>query len=329
MFAFINKTDRIAYNTNIGIVTPEAIETERRKRNTTESPTTMTLFRYPDDFNVSLPQQPKQRVILPPNVKTVYSIIKAATGSIGGNADGGAIYGETTAFSLQNIINLMKAHANFTSDSRFIDIGSGLGKPNLHVAQDPGVRFSYGIEVNRIRWLLSLNNLQRVLQYRIHQSTSSVINKANLLGFNCFFSYGDISMAATFNPFTHVYMFDIGFPPNLMTHLSTVFNRSCSSYLICYHPPAIMIVRYKFDIILLCQQNTTMHGSGENHTGYIYRRTIIMNNPSSDFPIDPIFMESWNIVNSGLHTINDIVCRTLALEVNAPRAKRRKYYVSD
>jgi hypothetical protein len=99
----------------------------------------MTLFRYPDDFNVSLPQQPKQRVILPPNVKMVYSIIKAATGSIGGNADGGAIYGETTAFSLQNIINLMKAHTNFTSDSRFIDLGSGLGKPNLHVAQDPGV----------------------------------------------------------------------------------------------------------------------------------------------------------------------------------------------
>ena len=323
LFAFIDKTDKKTYNTNIRIITPEAIQTERRKRNTTESPTTMTLFRNPDDFNVSLPRQPKQRVLLPPNVKTVYSIIRSATGSIGGNADGGAIYGETTAFSLQNIINLMKAHANFTSDSRFIDVGSGLGKPNLHVAQDPGVRFSCGIEVNRIRWMLSLNNLLNVLQYRIHQSTSGIINEANLLGFNCFFSYGDISMAETFNPFTHVYMFDIGFPPNLMTHLSTVFNRSCSSYLICYHPPAIMIVRYKFDIILMCQQNTTMHGSGENHTGYIYRRTIIMNNPSSDFPIDPIFMESWNIVNSGLHTINDVVCRTIALEVNAPRAKRR------
>ena len=323
LFAFINKTDRIAYNTNIGIVTPEAIETERRKRNTTESSTTMTLFRNPDDFNVSLPRQPKQRVLLPPNVKTVYSIIRSATGSIGGNADGGAIYGETTAFSLQNIINLMKAHANFTSDSRFIDVGSGLGKPNLHVAQDPGVRFSCGIEVNRIRWMLSLNNLLNVLQYRIHQSTSSVINEANLLGFNCFFSYGDISMAETFNPFTHVYMFDIGFPPNLMTHLSTVFNRSCSSYLICYHPPAIMIVRYKFDIILLCQQNTTMHGSGENHTGYIYARAIKTENPSPDILCDPMFIDSWNIVRNGIHTIDDFVCRNLTLEVNAPRSKRR------
>jgi len=274
----------------------------------------MTLFRNPDDFNVSLPRQPKQRVLLPPNVKTVYSIIRAATGSIGGNADGGAIYGETTAFSLQNIINLMKAHTNFTSDSSFIDVGSGLGKPNLHVAQDPGVRFSYGIEVNRIRWLLSLNNLQRVLQYRIHQSTSGVMDEADLLGFNCFFSYGDISMATTFNPFTHVYMFDIGFPPGLMIHLSTVFNRSCSSYLICYHPPVIMINRYKFDIVLLCQKNTTMHGSGENHTGYIYERAI---------KCDPMFIDSWNIIKNGIHTINDFVCRNLTLEVSAPRSKRR------
>lgn len=84
-------------------------------------------------------QQPKQRLSLLPNVKKVYSIIHASTGSIGGNADGGAIYGETTAFSLQNMINLMKVHTGFDSSSCFIDIGSGLGKPNLHVAQDPGV----------------------------------------------------------------------------------------------------------------------------------------------------------------------------------------------
>ena len=61
---------------------------------------------------------------------------------------GGAIYGEMTAFSLQKIIDLMKAHTNFTAASRFIDIGSRLGKPNIHVAQDPGVQqFSFSIEI--------------------------------------------------------------------------------------------------------------------------------------------------------------------------------------
>lgn len=36
--------------------------------------------------------------------------------------------------------------------SRFIDIGSGLGKPSLHVAQDVKCRISIGIEEQELRW---------------------------------------------------------------------------------------------------------------------------------------------------------------------------------
>ena len=50
---------------------------------------------------------------------------------------------------MQKMVNLMKINTEFSADSRFIDIGCGLGKPNLYVAQDPGVSFSYGIEVER------------------------------------------------------------------------------------------------------------------------------------------------------------------------------------
>jgi hypothetical protein len=38
------------------------------------------------------------------------------------------------------------------------------GKPSLHVVQDPGFEFSYGIEVVPNRWMLSLVNLNKVLQ---------------------------------------------------------------------------------------------------------------------------------------------------------------------
>lgn len=34
----------------------------------------------------------------------------------------------------------------------FIDVGSGLGKPNYHAASDPHVRISIGIELEHIRW---------------------------------------------------------------------------------------------------------------------------------------------------------------------------------
>ncbi len=88
------------------------------------------------------------------------------------------------------MINLMKVHTGFDSSSCFIDIGSGLGKPNLHVAQDPGVEFSLGIEVKKLRWMLSLHNLHSVLKYRIEQAHSTGLHTTDLLGFNCFFPMG-------------------------------------------------------------------------------------------------------------------------------------------
>jgi hypothetical protein len=88
-------------------------------------------------------------------VKNVYRFIQQATGSLGGNGSGGPIYGELTVGSMQSIINYLVACCNFDKRSRFIDIGAGLGKPNFHVGQDPGVRLSIGVEVEKIRWMVS------------------------------------------------------------------------------------------------------------------------------------------------------------------------------
>jgi hypothetical protein len=49
-------------------------------------------------------------------------------------------------YSWPPLMNLLLLHC------RFIDIGAGLGKPNLHVAQDPCCRLSLGIELETIRW---------------------------------------------------------------------------------------------------------------------------------------------------------------------------------
>jgi len=94
-------------------------------------------------------------IIVPPCVKKVYRFIQQATGSLGGNGSGGPIYGEITVGSMQSIINYLVAYCNFGKCSRFLDIGAGLGKPNFHVGQDPGVRLSIGVEVEKIRWMVS------------------------------------------------------------------------------------------------------------------------------------------------------------------------------
>jgi len=61
------------------------------------------------------------------------------SGQIGGNGSGGPIYGELTVGSMQRVTEIMKRHLNLNSSSRFVDVGAGLGKPNVHVGCDPGV----------------------------------------------------------------------------------------------------------------------------------------------------------------------------------------------
>ena len=90
-----------------------------------------------------------------PAVKKIYRCITQATGSLGGNGSGGPIYGELTVGSMQKIVNYLVAHGSFGPSSRFVDIGAGLGKPNWHVAQNPGVRLSIGVEVMQTRWEVS------------------------------------------------------------------------------------------------------------------------------------------------------------------------------
>lgn len=46
----------------------------------------------------------------------------------------------------------MVENCEMGTDSMFIDVGAGLGKPNFHACQDPGVRVSLGIELEEIRW---------------------------------------------------------------------------------------------------------------------------------------------------------------------------------
>lgn len=91
------------------------------------------------------------KILIPPTVTVAYKCIHQATGKLGGNGATGPIYGEITVGSMQHIFNFMKQECGFTADSRFIDVGSGLGKPNFHAAQDPGVRLSIGVELERIR----------------------------------------------------------------------------------------------------------------------------------------------------------------------------------
>ncbi|CBJ31200.1 conserved unknown protein [Ectocarpus siliculosus] len=207
----------------------------------------------------------KARVDVPEEVSRVYAIVAKATGNIGGNGSDGAIYGELTVGGMQKVVNVLKEHTGFDEMSSFIDVGAGLGKPNFHVAQDPGVEISYGLELEVVRWELSIANHRMVLQ-------DEGDNGVHVAKHNLFFARGDILGCETFDPFTHVYMFDIGFPPATLHEIAKKFNNSKARHLVSYQVPKKVIDVYGFDVDLVLQQPLSLTGSGEGHTMYLFRR---------------------------------------------------------
>jgi len=250
-----------------------------------------------------------------PSVKKVYRIIKKLTGAIGGNGSSGAIYGELTCGSMQKMVNLMMEHTEFGPQSRFIDIGSGIGKPNIHVAQDPGCELSYGIEMERSRWMLGMTNLRAIL----HEADTD-----ETIGHKVYFQHGNIMNAKTLDPFTHVYAFSIGFPPKLWMYLSEMWNRSESMYLICYSAPRNIIDTYEFDVELVTQAPTSMHASGEGHMGYIYRRTGLLAGTRASDRCDPYFRGALDSVEGGLSRLTDVITNKMEDAFDGGRATRSR-----
>jgi len=246
-----------------------------------------------------------------------YGIVNKLTGKIGGNAEGGEIYGEQTIGSMQKVVEVMKKYQSLSPSSRFIDVGAGLGKPNIHVACDPGVEFSYGIEINESRWHLSLSHLIPILRETLKGEEDMPEQKLTL-------EQGDIFHANTFDPFTHVYMFDIGMPDVIFDHMSSMFNSSQSQYLVSYQPPRRIVGRHGFEVDLICQMGVKMHGSAEGHTGYFYKRrekslekvkkahgnikrSLNVVPKTSDLPTsipcDPLFAPAWKSVRAGTEDV--------------------------
>jgi hypothetical protein len=187
------------------------------RSSTSEGPAAVTPARaFPQHAKPDSPARQKllfgrlvNQVVVADNVRRVYSIVRKLTGSIGGNGSSGPIYGELTMGSMQKVVNAMVEYTEFGASSRFIDVGSGIGKPNLHVAQDPGVEFSYGLEIEKDRWLLGMTCLGAVLEAASEKQPVEAPVTA-IIHHRCIFECDDISHAQSFDPFTHVYMFSCG-----------------------------------------------------------------------------------------------------------------------
>ena len=78
---------------------------------------------------------------------------------------------------------------------------------------------------------------------------------------NTFFVHADVNDAISLNPFTHIYMFDVGFPSELHHSIAEKFNRSLyATCLVSYKPQTDIIKYFRFEVTLVHQMPTSMHG---------------------------------------------------------------------
>ena len=151
------------------------------------------------------------------------------------------------------------------------------------------------------RWHLSLSHLVPLVE-----------GKDGLEGL--VLEWGDIFDAKSFDPFTHVYMFDIGMPDPIFDHMSAMFNASQSAWLVSYQPPRRIVGRHGFDVELVFKVPVTMHGSTEGHTGYFYKRGAGTARGTSrkkldmsgekKTPCDPLFKTAWDRAKGGSEEVS-------------------------
>jgi hypothetical protein len=225
-----------------------------------------------------------QRCQAHPGVVELYKVIKHSSQL--GASYAGPVFGELTSGSFQRICSFLKAEFGFGTDSNFLDLGAGLGKPCLHVLLDPGVQYSFGVEVHELRWVLSLENLKQALERLncLHARITPV-----------FFANADVRDLQTLAPFSHIYMFDKGFPPDVHQAIAKAFNNSSSvRSLTCFHNENIIINEAGFHVKLRGTVKTIMCGSGEQHTAYMYEPDGSATAPQK---AEPTFKEGFKLLD--------------------------------
>jgi hypothetical protein len=190
------------------------------------------------------------------DVRSIYRIIRAMTGSLGGSSSQNSTYGELTEHSMQRIIDFLKLKTGFNENSSFLDLGSGLCKPIIHVAQDVKC-VSVGIENVKDRYFLGLHNIQAVNTRLRKPLPCTVIRR-------------DIEDIKSFTQFTHVYTFNEGFEPSLNTLIVKKCIQSKCKYVILYKSRTIDIPETWQNLGPI---TVRLHGASSNsqHTCHVFR----------------------------------------------------------
>ena len=109
----------------------------------------------------------------------------------------------------------------------------------------------------------------------------------------------------------------------LWIELAKIWNRSSSPYLICYHGPKDIIDVYEFDVELIAQKQTSMHGSKEGHMGYIYKRKS--DRAFNEQACDPVFKTAFDKAKQSVTELHAIVQQEVGrIQGSGPATRARR-----
>ena len=239
------------------------------------------------------------------DVTTLYNIISTHTLQLA-NGSGGSVYGEMTQHSMQTILELLVNEAGLGASSKFIDVGAGLGKPSLHAALYPGVTVSFGVEVSKERWQLSLINLHYALKQFPELRTKPRV---------CF-QEADAKQLKTLDPFTHVFLFDAAFTDDLRDALSQALNQSTTvTHVLSFQP----LHKFALNADPVQKTRVSLTGSGESRTGNLYR---MRRNDAAPLPYAPEISEGLKQLGASFADYEQRIAKLVKQFQDAPRQTR-------
>lgn len=100
-------------------------------------------------------------MVVPAPVAVAYRRMRAIENQIGGGEGVVGIYGSLGATGMQTVLDSM-VHQGLGSQSVFVDVGTGLGKPLVHALLFARVRKAYGYEFDEIKYVKARTMMKRL-----------------------------------------------------------------------------------------------------------------------------------------------------------------------
>ena len=187
---------------------------------------------------------------------------------LGGRDDptmyGGPTFAQLRKGSLEKLMDALKEKTEFDRNSTFLDIGAGLNLPALHATTEY-CGFAAGVEVDP-SYTKSAARLTTDF-FVAEKDGGREINPH--VGLICI----DAMSLPPLSFFSHIYMFDKVFPPELHNHLLDLLAVSEWKVLVCFNKDFWKSVRSNLDVDEVLQVGNLCSAiSGERHTAAIFKR---------------------------------------------------------